>query len=206
MVTNLDIKPTLLSISSMLITRVVLILGGLLWGSWYFGMNLIGWGEPGSDRYELYELYNRIAPAVLMLLVIGIHGAHRILRKHYNRLGKIGIYIISLGLTIMIIGSALEFWIFTESSYDSNSLRHWGWGTYCIGLLFFYIGTAIFGAVLTKLKGLQIAGFLFLGWLPIGALSVGLGTLFGISLPAFSIAVALCGVGYILLGFNAKQF
>ena len=206
MATNLNVEHRFLSTSSLLLIRVLLIVGGLLWGSWYFGMNLIGWGRPGSDGYERYELYNRIAPAVFLLLVVGIQGAHRILNKRYNRWGNTGCYIISFGLTVMIIGSALEFWIFTESSYDSNSLRHWGWGTYCIGLLLFYIGTSVFGAVLTKLKGLQIAGFLFLGWLPIGALSVGLGTLSGISIPALSLAVAVCGVGYILLGFNLKDY
>jgi hypothetical protein len=178
-----------------------LILGGVLWGSWYFGMNLIGWGTPGSDRYQRYELYNRMAPGVLLLLLVGIQGAYRILHKRCNRWGSIGCYIISFGLTLMCIGSALEFWFFSETSYDSHSLRHWGWNTYCIGLLFFYIGTAIFGVVLTKLKGLQIAGLVFLAWLPIGALSMGFGTLTGLSMPGFSIATAICGIGYILLGF-----
>jgi hypothetical protein len=71
MATNLNIEHRFLSALSSLLIRVVLFVGGLLWGSWYFGMNLIGWGTPGTDRYERYELYNRIAPAVLLLLVVG---------------------------------------------------------------------------------------------------------------------------------------
>ena len=201
MATNPQFESRSSSASSLSITRAILILGGVLWGSWYFGMNLIGWGTPGSDRYQRYELYNRMAPGVLLLLLIGIQAAHRILQKRYNWWGSIGCYVISFGLAVMCIGSALEFWYFSETSYDSRSLRHWGWGTYCIGLLFFYVGTAIFGNVLTKIKGLQIPSLLFLTWLPIGALSMGLGTLTGLSMPGFSIAVAVCGIGYILLGF-----
>ena len=201
MVTNLHVESSSSLTNSLRLTRAVLILGGLLWGNWYFGMNLIGWGTPGSARYERYELYNRITPAVLLLLLAGIQGAHRILYKRYNRWGSIGRYIICLGLTLMIIGSALEFWIFTETSYDPHSLRHWGWSTYCIGLLVFYIGTATYGAVLIKLKRLRTTGLLFLVWLPVAALSVGLGTQLGVSIPAFSLAAGICGIGYILLGF-----
>jgi hypothetical protein len=168
-------------------------------------MHLVGWGEPGSARYERYELYNRIVPAVLLLLLAGIQGAHRILYKRYNRWASIGRYIICLGLTLMIIGSVLEFWIFTETSYDPYSLRHWGWSTYCIGLLVFYIGTATYGAVLIKLKRLRTTGLLFLAWLPAGPLSFGIGALIGVSAPGFAIATAICGIGYILLGFRLNE-
>ena len=200
MVSNLHVESDSSLKTSLWIWRTVLVLGGMLWGGWYFGMGLIGWGAPGSSRYERYELYNRIAPAVLLLLLAGIQGAHRILHKRYNQWGNIGYYIISLGLIVMILGSGLEFWVFSETSYDSHSLRHWGWGTYCSGLLIFYIGTAIFGAVLTKLKRLQTTGLLFLIWLPAGAISGGLGTLIGVMVPGLSLAVALCGIGYMLLG------
>jgi hypothetical protein len=184
------------------LARALLLLGGVLWGGWYFGMDWIGWGEPGSARYARYELYNRIAPAVFLVLIVATQKAHRVLRNRYSRWGGAGCHLASAGLAVMALGSALEFWLFTESSYGAGSLRGLGWGTYCIGLLLFYIGTAIFGAVLRRLPGLHVAGLLFMLWLPAGALLGGVNVLLGIRLSMFSVAVALCGAGYVLLGLR----
>ena len=182
--------------------RALLILGGVLWGGWYFGMEWVGWGEPGTARYERYELYNRIAPGVLLLLAAATQGAHRALGHRHGRWGAAGCHLASGGLAVMALGSALEFWLFTDSSYGAGSLRGLGWGTYCIGLLLFYIGTALFGAVLRRLRGLRVPGALLLSWLPVGALSAGVNALWGANIPGFPIAIALCGAGYVLLGLR----
>jgi hypothetical protein len=102
----------------------------------------------------------------------------------------------------MALGSALEFWLFTESSYGAGSLRGLGWGTYCIGLLVFYIGTAIFGAVFKKATQPARSGS------ALYVVAAGGGSIGGRQRAArhtpsmLSVAVALCGAGYVLLGLR----
>lgn len=180
----------------------LLILSGLAWGLWYFGMNWVGWGEPGSAAYSRYETYNRVAPAVLLLLLAATQYARRLLRSRLGRAGRFGAHLASAGLAVMAAGSALEFWALTESAYDPGSLRGYGWTTYCLGLLLFYIGTAAFGFALRRARGFGVAGALLVGWLPAAALLGAAGSLTGVALPALSAAVALCGAAYVLIGYR----
>jgi hypothetical protein len=181
---------------------LLLIVSGVAWGLWYFGMNWVGWGEPGSAAYSRYEIYNRMAPAVLLLLLVATQYARHILRGVLGRSGRAGGHLASAGLAVMAAGSALEFWAFTESAYAPGSLRGYGWTTYCLGLLLFYIGTAVFGFALRRAPGFGAAGVLLMGWLPAGAVLSAAGSLAGAALPAFSVAVAFCGSAYVLIGYR----
>jgi hypothetical protein len=172
------------------------------WGLWYFGMNRVGWGEPGSTAYSRYEIYNRMAPAVLLLLLAATQYARHLLRGSLGRSGIAGSHLASVGLAVMAAGSALEFRAFTESAYAPGSLRGYGWTTYCLGLLLFYIGTAVFGFALRRASGFGAAGILLMGWLPAGAVLSAVGSLAGAALPSFSMAVALCGSAYVLIGYR----
>jgi hypothetical protein len=183
---------------------VLLVLSGTVWGLWYFGMNWIGWGEPGSDAYARYETYNRIAPAVLLMLLASTQAVRRLLSGSYGRAGGFGSHLASAGLLLMAAGSALEFWVFTETSYAKGSLRGLGWNTYCIGLPLFYAGTAALGFALRRARGFAPAGALLMGWLPAGALLSLAGSLTGVGLPGLSTAVALCGTAYVLMGWRLK--
>jgi hypothetical protein len=178
----------------------LVILSGAVWGLWYFGMNWVGWGEPGSAAYARYEFYNRLAPLVLFLLLAATQFVHRRLRASYGRAGRLGSQFASAGLSVMAAGSALEFWAFTESSYAFGSLRGYGWSTYCLGLLLFYGGTCALGIALRRVPGFGAVGLLLMGWLPAGAALGAINTLTGAGLPAFSLAVALCGASYVLIG------
>jgi hypothetical protein len=165
-------------------------------------MNWVGWGEPGSAAYSRYEIYNRMAPAVLLLLLAATQYARHLLRGSLGRSGIAGNHLASAGLAVMALGSVLEFWVFTESAYATGSLRGYGWSTYCLGLLLFYIGTAVFGYALWRALGFGAAGILLMSWLPAGAVLSAAGSLAGATLPAFSMAVALCGAGYVLIGYR----
>lgn len=183
---------------------LLLALSGAAWGLWYFGMNWVGWGEPGSAAYSRYETYNRLAPAVLLSLLAATQYARRLLRDPLGRVGRAGAHLASGGLAVMAAGSALEFWAFTASAYSPGSLRGYGWTTYCLGLLVYYAGTAGFGVALRRVSGFGVAGVLLMGWLPAGAALSAAGALAGKSPPAFSAAVSLCGAAYILTGYRLR--
>ena len=181
---------------------LLLALSGAAWGLWYFGMNWVGWGEPGSAAYSRYETYNRMAPLVLLSLLAATQYARRLLRDALGRVGRAGAHLASAGLAVMAVGSALEFWAFTESAYAPGSLRGYGWTTYCLGLLVFYAGTATLGVALRRVSGFGVAGILLMGWLPAGAALTSASSLAGTALPAFSVAVAICGSAYVYIGYR----
>ena len=183
-------------------SRALVSIAGLLWAPWYFGMNAIGWGEPGTTAYAHYELYNRMAAVVLLLLIAATEIAVRTLGTRLRRSGRVGGHVAAAGLAVMAAGSVMEFWLFSDASYQTGSLRGWGWGTYCIGLALFYGGTLAFGLALRHLPELRPAGWLFAGWLPLAALLFGLGALTGLPLPALAPAVAASGIAYVLLGLR----
>jgi len=176
----------------------------MAWGLWYFGMSRVGWGKPGSSAYARYELYNRLAPLLFLLLLAATGSACRLLRGNCGRAGRAGSHLASAGLVLMAAGSALEFWVFTESAYAPGSLRGAGWSTYCLGLLLFYLGTAGLGFALRRVRGFGVVGCLLMGWLPAGAVLSGVGSLTGARLPSLSAAVALCGAAYVLLGYRVR--
>lgn len=188
-----------------LAARLLLITSGALWGLWYFGMNRLGWGEPGTYAYSRYEAYNRAAPLVLLLLLAATQSANRLLMGGHGLAGRIGSHVASAGLGVMALGSALEFWVFTGTSYAPGSLRGVGWSTYCLGLLLFYLGTAALGFGLRRVRGLGVAGVLLMCWLPVGAALGGVGSLIGVGLPSLSTAVALCGAAYVVLGWRLNS-
>lgn len=184
-------------------TPLLLVLSGAVWGLWYFGMSWVGWGQPGTAAYRRYEIYNRLAPLVFLLLLAGTRSAHGRLRDSYGLSGRVGAHVASAGLLLLAAGSALEFWAFSETAYAAGSLRGVGWTTYCVGLLLFYLGTAALGFALSRVRGFVLSGALLMCWLPAGAALSGVGALTG-GLPALSLAVALCGAGYVLLGLRLR--
>lgn len=77
----------MICVDSVRLARNLLLLAGTLWGVWYLGMNLVGWGEPGSVGYRRYETYNRFAVVILGALAASTWMAHRHLCGHYARAG-----------------------------------------------------------------------------------------------------------------------
>lgn len=90
----------------------------------------------------------------------------------------------------------------------SLALSGIGWGAYCVGLLFFYLGSAGLGLVLLRLRELRLPGTLMLAWLPTGVLLLVLGSLLGapgLGGLGLSVAVGICGVSYVLLGLRLSE-
>jgi len=112
-----------------------LIVFGCLWGAWYFGMDRIGWGEPGSPAYHRYELYDRLLPLVLVPLAAALFSSRRALPASFAPAGRRGILLACAALLVMTLGSVLEFWLFTLAPYAPGSisfscsweLRSWVW-------------------------------------------------------------------------------
>lgn len=179
------------------------VLGGILWALWYVGAYFVGWGNPASSEYGAYEIYNRLMPAVLVLLLAGLVGTHKLQRNVYGRLGKTGFVLASIGLLGMIAGNVAEFWIFTEEAYGTSSLRDNAWMAFGLGLFALYAGSVLFGIATLRARILPRPGaVLLLIWFPAGFIMSSLLQL--VSVPeelSFSVLSGLCGLGWAILGY-----
>lgn len=179
------------------------VLGGALWAFWYVGAYFVGWGVPSNPEYDAYETYNRLMPVVLVLLLVGLAGAHALQRRTYGWLGTAGFAVASVGLGAMIAGNAAEFWAFTEEAYGPGSLRDAAWAVFGLGMFVFYAGSVLFGIATLRAKMLPRPGaLLLLIWFPAGFLINGLLQLAGVPEElSFSGLTGLCGVGWVILGY-----
>ena len=69
-------KGQLMSSNLIRLSGLAAMLGGVLWALWGIVEQSVGWGQPGSTAYELYELINRLLPFALLLVVVGFIGLH----------------------------------------------------------------------------------------------------------------------------------
>jgi hypothetical protein len=185
--------------------RTLLVTAGVLWGSAYFVMNAIGWGEPGSVAYQRYELFNRILGVVLLLLTATTWMLRSALRPIAPRFVRRALALTAAAQAMMVLGSVLEFWVFTLTPYAAGSLRGVGWTVYCLGLASFYGAGACFGWSLARSRASRAAGVAFLVWLPIAGLLFALGNATGWRIPALAPAVAVSGLGYVLVATHWKR-
>ena len=119
------------------------IAGGIFWFSLhtYF---VADWGPPGTAAYERYELFNRLWTPGLLLVLLGFVGFYRSLRHRFAGGQRGGMIAVLIGLTMMIIGNAAEFWLFSEQSYTGVG-RNLSWTTFLLGLLVLFIGAIVVG-------------------------------------------------------------
>ncbi len=111
--------------------------GGALWALWYVGASLVGG--------ENYQTYNRLMPAVLLLLAVSLLALHAAQKQSNEPLGRWGLVVALVGLVVMIGGNVAEFWAFNEEAYGPNSLRNSAWMVFGLGTFAFYVGTVLFG-------------------------------------------------------------
>ena len=115
-------------------------LGAVLWALWAVVVQSVGWGESGSAAYERYELINRLLPLALLPVVVGFVGLHAAQRRRYGWLGTTGFVVVLGGFAIILVGSAGEFWAFTEQGYAPPNLRDTAWTLFLLAFLLAWLG------------------------------------------------------------------
>ncbi len=130
---------------------LVAMLGGVLWALWGVVEQSVGWGQPGSTAYELYELINRLLPFALLLVVMGFIGLHAVQRRSYGWLGTAGFATVLVGFMLLMAGNMGEFWVFSDQSYEGVG-RNASWGLFLLGHPILAIGTLLFGIATVRAK------------------------------------------------------
>ena len=102
------------------------------------------WGPPGTLAYQRYELLNRLMALSLLLMSAGWLGVLLVWPGGYGRWGAL---LALLGSLVMVIGTAAEFWLFSNQPYGQTaSLRNAAWSAFGIGGWLLIIGAMLVGA------------------------------------------------------------
>jgi hypothetical protein len=106
--------------SPVAVTRA-LVLVGLVGAVLALSLAIVGaevsWGPPGSSAYEAYELLNRLSALPLLLMVAAPIGLLRLPGIRDDRLGRVAAAGLLVGLAASVVGSAAEFWLFSDDPY-----------------------------------------------------------------------------------------
>ena len=178
-------------------------LGGVLW---VLLMPLITLSYPGRTGWTsvqtifslAWEDYNKLLPAVLLLLVVGLAGLTARYGPRSGRLGRAGFVVALFGLGLMFLGNVGEFWLAGGIRAGAAAGVLVGWMGYSLGYLLLSVGMVLLGIAALHKKVLPYgnAVSLILGLLGLPVfLTVTSGVTLGVVL------AALFGLGRVLLGY-----
>ena len=144
--------------------RLIRGLGGLAWVGAITAVFLIiafaqnGWGAPGTAVYQRYEWLNRLMALSLLLMSTGWLGMVLWQPKGYGR----GASVLALiGSLIMVVGTAAEFWLFSDLPYSrGTNLRNVAFAAFGMGGFVLDVGATILGVAIWRTRS----------WPPLSAL------------------------------------
>ncbi len=110
--------------------------GGVLWALSPLGVHF------SELKFKTPNVFWKLFPSAPLLLLIGAIGLHFWLSGRYGRLGKAGLVVLLLGLTLVIAGDAGLYWLQIDNTYIMSAPAY---RTFRIGLLILGIGSVIYG-------------------------------------------------------------
>jgi len=124
-------------------------------------------GFPGSRDYQTYELFNRSMSFILVLQSCAILA---FAAAHYSTLTSFGQRVISVilgGWIAMAIGTAAEFWLFSNLPYAEINMRSFSFSLFSMGSLITGLSMLILGIrILRNRRITWLFGAIFIVYLP----------------------------------------
>lgn len=105
-----------------------------------------------------YEDYNRLKPMALLLLLVGLVGFYARQGRHSGRLGRTGFGVAFLGLSLLLVGNVVEFWIGGGIRFGDKAISTLGWNIVLVGVPLLALGMVLLGTATLRLK-------VFSGWM-----------------------------------------
>ncbi len=103
------------------------------------------WGPPGTERYESYQMMNRLVAVPAVLLVVGVFATGFQSRKSLGVLGWVSWLLGLAGSLLVLGGNVAEFWLFTSRAYG-DPVRNLAWSSFLLGVALLLIA-GILGAM-----------------------------------------------------------
>jgi hypothetical protein len=189
------------------------ILGGISWLLLVPVITLTYPGRTGCSSLQTvfslgWEDYNKLLPAVLLLLVVGLAGLTAQYGPRSGKLGRAGLVVALFGLGLMFLGSVGEFWLAGGIRTGITSGVLLGWMSYSLGYLLLSVGMVLLGIAALRKRvlayGNAVPLILRLLGLPV-FLTVTSGVTLGVVLVAF-FGLGWVSLGYTLWSGKGKQY
>jgi len=124
-------------------------------------------GFPGSRGYQTYELFNRSMSFILVLQSCAILA---FATAYYGKLTNFGQNVLAVilgGWIAMAIGTAAEFWLFSNLPYAEINMRSFSFSLFSMGSLITGLSMLILGfSILRNLGITWLFGAIFIVYLP----------------------------------------
>lgn len=127
---------------------VLSLVGGLTAVLILIAFFLTGWDSPGTVYYQTYERLNRLMAVALLFMAGGWLGVWRVS-------GGYGRWVVSLafiGVLITSIGTAAEFWLYTDLPYEGGNMRQTAFTVVSIGGWLLIIGATGMGVTIWRYR------------------------------------------------------
>ncbi len=125
-------------------------------------------GLPGSEKYRIYETFNRAMGFFLLLQVCSLIAFSMAYSRRLGWLGKIGLVAAILGWIGMAAGTAAEFWLYSDLSYGEQNMRQVAFGVFSLSGLLVWVGLLFLGVDLFRSRflprGISIAIMAYLAF------------------------------------------
>jgi hypothetical protein len=126
------------------------LIGGIAGVLLVLAFSATGWGQPGTAVYTRYELLNRLMAVSLLFMAAGWLGAWLVL----SGFGRWAALLAFLGTILIAIGTAAEFWLYSDLPYNPPNegwtMRHTAYTTASIGGLVQDVGAMAAGLAVLR--------------------------------------------------------
>lgn len=102
---------------------------------------MIDGGAVGTAAYQTYELLNRLMAVALLFMAMGWLGVWRVTSRN----GHWAALIAFIGITIISVGTAAEFWLYSDLPYAGQNMRQVAFTAVSIGGWLLIIGATTLG-------------------------------------------------------------
>jgi hypothetical protein len=125
---------------------ILSLIGGVVGFILIVAFSITGWGEPGTAAYNTYELLNWLMAVALFFMAAGWVGVWRLLPGF----GRWAALVALLGTLMIALGTAAEFWLYTDLPYSGPSMRQTAYVTASIGGLIQDVGAMAAGVTVWR--------------------------------------------------------
>ena len=149
-------------------------------------------GLPGSTDYRVYENFNRVMALLLFFQACTLIAFYQRIQDDLPRLGQITNIVVIVAWIGMAVGTAAEFWLYSDLPYGVSNMRSTAFSVFSISGLFVGIGLLVLGIVVLRNRRIpRYNGIIFILYLPVDiVLFIGGQSIF-ISSALLSIVVAI---------------
>jgi hypothetical protein len=100
----------------------------------------------GTAAYQRYELLNRLMAVALVFMAAGWFGVGQVVGGN----GRWAARLAFIGILIMALGTAAEFWLYSDLPYNGESMRQVAYSTTSIGGWLLNLGAMAVGSTIWR--------------------------------------------------------